>query len=355
MNVLSWLFGPPSARRTSKGRWQPSVEALEGRWQPSTTSLIASNFNGNAIHAGDYLWFNSVAKVTGLGSSPVHLQVVNASIDFTANGTAYHVVVPNVSITFSPTATSATTNFDSGTNSWVSTEPPPRSGNFFLDGVALKLPGGLPGGINPVNWQATFQTDTAGVSLQWQWSAAVYTNFTTDYHALDVKPVDDNQLSVYKNSDHAGTPEAFKPFVIGGARGGGGSNWTGSYSGTAQVTPALVTQPPPPSSVSGTVFADNFGTISGLGGVTITLSGTDTLGNAVSLTTVTDSNGNYSFGGLQAGTYTIRETTPPGFVDESASAGSLGGTVGPGDVFGINVGAGVNGSNYNFREAPPAT
>jgi hypothetical protein len=40
-----------------------------------------------------------------------------------------------------------------------------------------------------------------------------------------------------KNSDHAGTPENFKPFVIGGARGGGGSNYTGLYSGTGKVTP----------------------------------------------------------------------------------------------------------------------
>src|SRR5439155_361606 len=41
------------------------------------------------------------------------------------------------------------------------------------------------------------------------------------------------------NSDHAGTPEAFKPYVIGGARGGGGSNYTGSLSGTVAVAPAL--------------------------------------------------------------------------------------------------------------------
>ena len=51
-----------------------------------------------------------------------------------------------------------------------------------------------------------------------------------------MKPVDDNQASVYQNSDHAGTPENFKSFVTGGARGGGGSNFTGSYSATAAVS-----------------------------------------------------------------------------------------------------------------------
>jgi hypothetical protein len=44
--------------------------------------------------------------------------------------------------------------------------------------------------------------------------------------------VDDNQASIYKNSDHAGTPENFKASVTGGATGGGGSNFTGSYSAT---------------------------------------------------------------------------------------------------------------------------
>lgn len=72
-----------------------------------------------------------------------------------------------------------------------------------------------------------------------QWGASVYTSFDTDYNALGVKPVDDNKASEYKNSDHAGTPENFKPFVTGGATGGGGSNYTGSYSatGSCALTP----------------------------------------------------------------------------------------------------------------------
>jgi hypothetical protein len=47
--------------------------------------------------------------------------------------------------------------------------------------------------------------------------------------------VDDNKASQYLNSDHAGTPENFKPYATDGATGGGGSNYTGSYSGTATV------------------------------------------------------------------------------------------------------------------------
>jgi hypothetical protein len=73
----------------------------------------------------------------------------------------------------------------------------------------------------------------------------VYTDFTTDYNALQVKPTHTNACG-FKNSDHAGTPEglsstgiSFKKSVIGGARGGGGSNFTGSWSGTASVKPLM--------------------------------------------------------------------------------------------------------------------
>jgi hypothetical protein len=336
------------------------VEALEERLQPSaSTSLISSNFNGTAIPAGASIWFNSVAKVSGLGSSTVHLDVVHQSITFTANGTNYNLAVPDTDITFSPTATSATTSFDATTHTWVTNLPSNWGpGNLYLGGLSLPLPQGLPGGINPVNWQATFQADTPGLSVNWQWGAAVYTNFSTDYNFPSVKPVDSNQLSAYKNSDHAGTPEAFRSYVTGGARGGGGSNWTGSYSSTHQATPAFVMQTAP-SSLSGVVYADNNGTgvfapgDTGLSGVTVTLTGTDDLGNTVNLTTVTDNNGRYSFSGLRPGTYTIMEHTPSGFTDETASAGSQGGTAAPGQVFGINLAAGVHGIGYNFAEQAP--
>ena len=63
----------------------------------------------------------------------------------------------------------------------------------------------------------------------------MYRDLATDPGALHVKPVDDNDASSYRNSDHAGTPEFFEDDVIGGARGGGGSNYTGSYSGTGHA------------------------------------------------------------------------------------------------------------------------
>jgi N-acetylneuraminic acid mutarotase len=202
-----------------------------------TPSAITSNFNGTPIGARNIIWFNGVLKVQGLGTSPVTVFLTNSTIQFTANGTPYNLSVPNTTITFSPTATAATTAFDTGANTWNTTVPSSGlAGNQFLDAVEFLVPsGGLPGGIDNVTWQGTISSTAHGITVDWKWGAAVYTSFSTDYNALGVKPVDDNKASQYQNSDHAGSPENFKNFVIGGATGGGGSNWTGGYSGTANV------------------------------------------------------------------------------------------------------------------------
>lgn len=80
--------------------------------------------------------------------------------------------------------------------------------------------------------------------------------------------------------------------------------------------------------IAGQVFVDRSRTVQfdpladkGLAGVTITLTGTDSKGRAVSLTTTTDRDGNYSFFNLYPGTYTVTQTQPDGY----ASTGSTGG------------------------------
>jgi hypothetical protein len=218
----------------------------------------------------------------------------------------------------------------------------------FLDGVSFTPAGGLPGGIKNVTWSGEFSTDTPGIKVNWQWAAAVYTQFSADNNALNVKPVDANNLSAYKNSDHAGTPESFKSFVVGGACGGGGANYTGSYSGTASVTPAVETSESA-SSISGAVFG--LGTTP-LVGVTVTLTGTDGQGNAVTLTATTDAQGDYMFSNLQAGTYTVEEPSGYGLnqSDVGTVNGSMDGTVTPtGDIAQIVLGANEQGINYDFK------
>ena len=214
---------------------------LSANQAKAVTTTISSSFNGTALSGGSYIWFNSVLKPTSQINQPVDIFFTGQTISFTSGGTNYNLSVPNTEVTFSPSVTTATTTFDTNSQSWVTMVPSSGlSGNTFLSALSFQVPSsGLAGGINPVTWNGSFSSDQP-VNLNWQWAAADYTQFSTNYNALEVKPVDDNKASTYMNSDHAGTPEFFKVDVTGGATGGGGSNYTGGYSGTKSVTPTVV-------------------------------------------------------------------------------------------------------------------
>lgn len=120
--------------------------------------------------------------------------------------------------------------------------------------------------------------------------------------------------------------------------------------------------------ISGFVYVDannnsNFdGSETPLATVTITLTGTDHLGNSVNLSTQTLVDGSYSFTGLRPGNYVLSEPTQPAaFVDGTDQPGTLyGGTALPptGDQINsiaIPLGSNATGANYNFGELPPAS
>lgn len=89
----------------------------------------------------------------------------------------------------------------------------------------------------------------------------------------------------------------------------------------------------------------------GIAGVTVTLTGTDMFGNAVSKTTTTATGtGNYAFANLTPGNYTLTETQPAGFADGSDAAGTAGGTLGNDVVSAIALRSNVNATGYDFGE-----
>jgi hypothetical protein len=205
--------------------------------QAAAISSIESNFNGTSIAGGNTIWFSSVFDPpSGTVTTPYTIFFENSTIHINGQGFDQTLNVPNAAITFDPSASQAVASFNAATNTWTTTLPTSHlSGSALLDGFGFQVPaGGLPGGVNSVTWTANFSA-TKPLSLNWQWAAAVYTSFSTNNLALGVKPGDDGSLSIYKNSDHAGTPENFKSVVTGGARGGGGSSFTGSYSVTGSV------------------------------------------------------------------------------------------------------------------------
>lgn len=199
---------------------------------PQGSGSITSKFNGNKISASNFIWFNSNFKASGLGTEKVTIWLMNSKV--TINGVDYDA--PNAQITFDPDARYTRTSFDATTNTWKTTVPIIGSDEIFLSGFALQTE--LAGGAT-VTWKGDFFVSASGISINWKWGAAVYTKFTTNYTYLNIKAAhtnaEGNDGQPINNSDHAGTPENYKQYVIGGARGGGGSNYTGSWSGTQTV------------------------------------------------------------------------------------------------------------------------
>ena len=116
----------------------------------------------------------------------------------------------------------------------MTTVPVNGSDEILLSALGIKAPADVKGAT--VTWTANFSANVKGISINWKAGSAVYTANMTQptYNALGVKPTHTNSC-LYNNSDHAGTPENEKKYLIGGAAGGGGSNYTGSWSSTASV------------------------------------------------------------------------------------------------------------------------
>jgi probable HAF family extracellular repeat protein len=196
------------------------------------SSAIKAGFNGTSISTTNYIWFNANLSASGVAATGTTISFKNSLITIASAHGNFTYAIPDGTINFSPSATCATTTFDS--SGWSTTVPLAGSDEILLSGLGIKAPANLQAAS--VTWSGYFSASTPGVSINWKWGAAVYTKDTTQaqYNVLGVKSTH-TSACLYQNSDHAGTPENMKSYLIGGARGGGGSNWTGSWSGTARA------------------------------------------------------------------------------------------------------------------------
>jgi hypothetical protein len=158
---------------------------------------------------------------------------------------ARSLAVPDARIQYKPWESVSWTVYGGGL--WDTSVPSSQgSRETFMSGVSLPLPDGIPRDVSKLAWSAKFTSDTPGVSVHWKWGVAAYSMFTDNYDALDVAPVDE------KHGDNAGTPVAFKRYVVHGHDdddhdhdhdhdghdddGDGGSRFTGPRGASAKAS-----------------------------------------------------------------------------------------------------------------------
>jgi serine protease AprX len=234
---VRWISPDAKVRKSTDSTVFTTWATELGTYAPHS---ISATFNSTPISAGRYIWFNSTVRLnSSVGLNPVTLNFDNATAQMTVNSTVYTATLPSASVTFDPAATTATSTYDADTNSWNTRVPANLYSSYvFMTGAPMQVPANWPGNM-PVTMSGYFTTNTPGVSATWKWGAAVYTSFSTDYTALNVKPCDNYSYSVYRNTDAASTPENFKLYTTGGAMGSGGTNYTGTSTSAQSVTPKM--------------------------------------------------------------------------------------------------------------------
>jgi hypothetical protein len=174
-------------------------------------------------------WVHAQFKPTGVPTSTAST-VYFSGVSFVLNGISYPM--PDGVVNFDPNApsTSATTfSGTPGTSSarWTTTINPNfiSDENFFVGAAIPVDPAIASGGQATIRF--TTQTDDTALSFSWQWSAAIYTYWPSDWNQAMIQPYHGNGL-------HADTPKntQVQKSLIQGPRGGGGSNFTGSWSAT---------------------------------------------------------------------------------------------------------------------------
>jgi hypothetical protein len=197
---------------------------------PSGTAIGGSPVSWNRFNPqgpNTVVWINAHIG-TPSGVSTTTVTTVNfTGVTFDLNGQPY--ALPDGLLIFNPSAPATpSTTFDAtfGLHGrWITTvNPNDLSDEIFFDGNALPVDSNISGGGQATLTYTTTSSDN-NLKFDWQWSAAAYTFWPGNNQA---------QILAYHHSDHAGTPEnrQVQQSLIQGPRGGGGSNFTGSWSGT---------------------------------------------------------------------------------------------------------------------------
>ena len=297
----------------------------------STGATVVTDSNGYYIFTGLYPDTYGVAETQPSGYYD------GLDVAGTAGGAAHN---PGDSITGATLTSGANaTDYDFG-----ELEPASISGYVYVD-------------ANSNGVRDSGETGIAGVTMTLLDSSGNSTGVTTTtdsnghYEFTNLEPgtygVAEAQPSGYVDGlDVAGT--------AGGAAHNPGDSITGATLGSGAKATDYDFGELNLASISGTVYYDGNknGMLdsgeSGIADVIVYL--LDSSGNQIASTT-TNSAGQYSFTGLEPGTYGVAEVQPSAYLDGAEQVGSAGGTIDVNDrITNITLSTNVNATGYNFGE-----
>jgi len=295
----------------SSGRYLFS-QLPAGTYSVCQTDQPTGTMNG-ATTAGTILANNGSTGTSGTASNPTTTTSQITSITLNADGAAAEI---------------------SGSvgNDFAEIVPSSISGTVFVD----QNNNGVKNGADTPLAGETIELLNSGNAVIATAVTDAYGNYTFD----DLAP---GTYSIRQPNQPANTANGL---TVAGAVANGGTQGTASAT---TVTPSLISaivlppntatednnfaEIPENGRISGKVFIDfnNDGGVDGvdhgIDGQTINLTGTDTNGNPIAESTVTDSEGNFSFTDLPAGTYTLTQPAQPINTSNGiTTAGSGGGT-----------------------------
>jgi hypothetical protein len=193
------------------------------------TGAISANFNSTTVNGA--LWVNAVGSIAN-NPNPNGTSILrfnSQKVTLTNNGTTLTYALPSSVVTISNKVSTPTTTYNSQTNTWMVNVPASYTGNFFIGGMPIQ--GTFSGGLQNVVYNGSFSTDTAGLTVNWQWAAAGYSNLSNNLNALGVSTL----------NGVAGVPSNFTQMLTGGGTSTGGTNYTGSYSISNTEVPSVQT------------------------------------------------------------------------------------------------------------------
>ncbi|HEV3091720.1 MAG TPA: hypothetical protein VGX91_09835 [Candidatus Cybelea sp.] len=241
---------------------------------PSCSSAIKVRFDKYGmthIPTGSTIWFTGVLKAvhTADGSaitSPIRIDVHQSRITF--GSWPYVITMPDSTVVLDPSVSVPYRLWTGPQKLNVRYSPSQVSKEALFDALPYEAPAPfIPRSSGPVTWTATFAASRPGISIDWAWSAAVYSQFGA-VGTFQLKPLSGPIAQVepqagppdlYENADPAGTAEAYKQYVIAGAMGGGAPQYTGERSEPNSVTACPTAGSPDRAEFPGPIFPQRVG------------------------------------------------------------------------------------------------